>query len=276
MFASIYDKTKDKYFKSYIYGIINAGFYSKCIVLNPNTKTFYAVNYLDTEDPNVDRCTFINIIDSTNDDFKTISIVEVKELNKKFELKKYGFELKTLAGYEDVLADLETLKHILIGEEVHEDKVSFKAREDFFAGEDWVQINSQGDANELMKIFGGFHDSVLESFSYKGESEMMNPNMDMKHYGKRRSLSMIFHSGWYGKIELCFDGVILMKNKPAGDNYSDELFSATLLVKEGKVFWAEEDLGDIDLNYDYSFVYAYNLRWRTVFKLDKSWKDNFR
>lgn len=105
---------------------------------------------------------------------------------------------------------------------------------------------------------------------------MMNPNMDMKHYGKRISLSMIFHSGWDGKIELCFDGVILMKNKPTGDNYSDKLFSVTLLVKEGKVFWAEEDLGDIDLNYDYSLVYEYNLSWRTIFKLYKSWKDNLR
>jgi len=276
MFASVYDKSKEEFFKSYIYGVINAGFYSKWVVYNPNSEMFKAVQYLDFEDPNPHRKTFGNIIDSTNNEFIAMKKIEVKMLNKSLNLKGKGIEIETLAGYDDLIMDIESLKCILRGEEIHKDKVNFKIREEFFAGEDWNQIDTQEDANELMKIFGGFHDSILESFSYSGESKMINQKMDIEYFGKRRSLSMIFYSGWYGKIELCFDGVVLMKICPAGDNYSDELFSATLLVKEGKTFWADQELEDIDTNYESSFVYAYNLRWRTIFKLDRSWKENFK
>lgn len=276
MFVAVYDKSKDENYKSYVYGVINHGFCSKYIVLNPNSKTFKAVQYLDIDNPNIDRRTFINVIDSKTEGFKSLKGIEIKMLNKKLGLKSEGIKIKTFSGYEDLLSDVESLKLLVMGNEVSRVDVDFNISEESFAGEEWVQVNNQEDADNLMYKFAGFHDSVLESFSYLGESMMKNPKMDMEYYGKRRNLSMIFHSGWYGKVELCFDGVILMKNRPAGDNYSDELSSATLLVKEGKVFWADDDLEDIDLDYNYSFVYAYNLRWRTIFKSDKNWKEKFK
>ena len=47
MYARIYDKEQDRYYKSIVYCGINHGYYRQYVVLNPYTDCFELVDYLD-------------------------------------------------------------------------------------------------------------------------------------------------------------------------------------------------------------------------------------
>ena len=80
-----------------------------------------------------------------------------------------------------------------------------------------------------------------------------------------RSLTVTFdNSGWYGVVELCFEGLISMNLRPAQENYSREIFSACLFVENECVFWADDALEKEDLNYTGSYIKALNLKWRKI------------
>ena len=116
----------------------------------------------------------------------------------------------------------------------------------------WNYILTQEDADDFMKLFVGFHDSTLEKALYSEEF-------------CTSSICMTFdNTGWYGIVELCFEGVQTVKIVPPGENYTRDIFDASLIIRDESVFWADQYMEQIDNNYSGSFVKALCLKWRKI------------
>ncbi len=89
-------------------------------------------------------------------------------------------------------------------------------------------------------MFLGFHDSVIKNI------EISN----------RQANVMFDNFGWYGVIEFCFEGLISVNLNPSQENYSNEIFGATLIVKDECIFWTEDTKE--------SEIIALNLKWRKI------------
>ena len=116
----------------------------------------------------------------------------------------------------------------------------------------WTYIKTQSDADAFSNVVAGFHDSTLDKMQY------------VEDYSES-SLTVTFdNSGWYGVVELCFEGQISMNLRPAKKNYSREISSACLFVEDECIYWADDDLYKENLNYTGSFIKALNLKWRKI------------
>lgn len=83
-----------------------------------------------------------------------------------------------------------------------------------------------------MKLFVGFHDSTLDKILYEEE------------YGKSQLKVIFDNSGWYGIVELCFEGHVRMHLHNYGEKYTREIYSAALFVQDENVFWADDILDE--------------------------------
>lgn len=84
-------------------------------------------------------------------------------------------------------------------------------------------------------------------------------------YSGQRTLRVTFdNSGWYGIVELCFEGLIAMNLRPALENCSRELYSGSLIVKDECIFWADEFLENENQDFSGSYIKALNLKWRKI------------
>ena len=53
-----------------------------------------------------------------------------------------------------------------------------------------------------------------------------------------------------------------MYTKPALDNYTAELFDASLFVQDETIFFFNSQIDSIDKSYEGTWIEAYGLRWR--------------
>lgn len=73
---------------------------------------------------------------------------------------------------------------------------------------EWKNVADQQGIEDLMKTFGGFHDSCITSLSY--ESGLFVDPRGAMGMGTPEgfALRMVFHSQWHPRaVELCFSGV---------------------------------------------------------------------
>lgn len=249
MFVRVH-KNKKCYYRSMVYAILGIGWYSQYIVLNPNTNEFELIPYLDkTVTPAVP---LIEVIQTDNSEFLTYSDAKLLKLKLCCEDKKIVTDkLDSMCGYCDVCDNVDFLSDILLNKSISADKYPVKYR-DFLDKTDWQYILTQKDADDFMKLFAGFHDSTLEKVFYSETNGYSNACMTFDN------------SGWYGIVELCFEGVQTLKIVPAPENYSREIMSASLTVKNESIFWADESMEQIDDDYTGSFVKALCLKWRKI------------
>lgn len=75
---------------------------------------------------------------------------------------------------------------------------------------------------------------------------------------------IIDNSGWYGIVELCFEGVQEIKLCPAKENYSNEIYVSTLKQEDGLIFWADTIIETEDDCQKCSYIKALNLKWKKL------------
>ena len=117
---------------------------------------------------------------------------------------------------------------------------------------EWNYIFTQSDADDFMKKFAGFHDSTLETINYSETNGSVTAN------------TVFDNSGWFGIVELCFEGIQMLKIMPATENYTRELFEASLIIENESVFWADSYMEKPDNSYEGSIIKALNLKWRKI------------
>jgi len=248
MFVRVFDEENSTYYKSMVYATFGLGWLSQYIVLNPYTHRFELIDCLaqstDLEKP------LIEIIQDDETEFivhKGSHILKYKHF-----CKTNGYKLvdvKHMMGYPEVLENNAFLASILVNRSVPFDTYKISARK-LSDTTEWNYILTQADADDFMKKFVGFHDSTLEKINYSESDSIAVVN------------AIFDNSGWFGIVELCFEGVQLLKIVPAAENYSREILEASLIIDNESVFWADSYMEKPDSLHEGSIIKALNLKWR--------------
>ncbi|MCH5191736.1 MAG: hypothetical protein J1F23_06180 [Oscillospiraceae bacterium] len=250
MFVRVFDKDKNTYYKSLVYSTVGIGWFLQYIVLNPHTNTFELVDYLDKSVTPAKP--LVEIIQSDYSDFNTYEGSAL--LKYKHFCKKSGIDfvdVKRMAGYSDVCENFAFLTDVFTKKSVPAESYNISLRELKDTAE-WNYIITQSDADDFMKKFAGFHDSTLEKINYSETNGSVTAN------------AIFDNSGWFGIVELCFEGVQMLKIMPATENYTRELFEASLIVEKESVFWADCYMEKPNSSYEGSIIKALNLKWRKI------------
>ena len=250
MFVRVYDKKNSTYYKSIVYSTVGIGWLLQFIVLNPNTNAFELVDYLDKSV--MPAKPIVEIIQSDDSGFMYYHGAALLKYKHFCKVNKVNSaDIGQMIGYPDVcenypfLADIFAEKSVPVG--VH--KVSIRGLDDTA---EWNYILTQSDADNFMKKFMGFHDSTLEKINYS-ESD------------RGVCASAIFdNSGWFGIVELYFEGVQMLKIMPPTENYTRDIFEASLIIENESVFWADSYMEKPDTSYEGSIIKALSVKWRKI------------
>lgn len=249
MFVRVFDKKIKKYYKSMVYGLINTGYYEQAILFNPYMNCFELVEYLDKESKELRP--LYEWINTEYVGWVSYDKAFLLKLNKYCKEHNYDNQIKLYRGYKEVFDDFGFMLKILKERNVplSQTEIEVKSNKDV---DEWNYIRTQEDADEFMKLFAGFHDSTLDKMIYEED------------YGKRKLKAVFDNSGWYGVVELCFEGLIKMNLHSFAENYSREIYGATLLVQNESVFWADDELDDENMDYKGTWIKALNLKWKKI------------
>ena len=249
MFVRVYDKLNSRCYKSIVYGTINVGWFLQYIVLNPLDNCFELVEYLDKSIKPAKP--LVETIQRDSDDFKVYEkalLLKYKHYCKKNEK---SMDINRLCGYSDICEDFEFITDIIENKFVSAEKYAIQLRQ-LSDKDNWDYIQTQEDANKFMKLFMGFHDSTLDKLVYDEE------------HGYTKVIVAFDNKGWYGIVELCFEGILELNIRPAKENYDRYIYEATMLVENETVFWADGYMENEDLAYNGSYIKAMNLKWRKI------------
>ncbi len=249
MYVRVFNKKDNTYFKSIVYAILSVGWNEHFVVLNPYTTSFELIEVLETSSSSEPP-----IIEHIQDDCSDFILYNgSKMLKYKYFCKEKGVSctIGGMHGYQDVCENYDFLLEIIEKGSIPVDSYDITIR-DLEDKEEWNYILTQADADDFMKMFVGFHDSTLEKISYwEGDRSTS-------------AIATFDNSGWFGIVELCFEGIQLMKILPPKPNCIRDIYDATLTVEDESVFWADGYMENIDMAYDGSIIKALSLKWRKI------------
>ena len=270
MFVRIFDMQLNTYFKSEVYAVINSGWYEKQLVVFPSggDSYFKFFDYLDKSDPKEPKVLINSILSNGfHSDFEWI---HQKSDNVDKQLEDYmgllGSDIRffEFKGYSWIYNDKQLLAKLLKG-----DTISTKDFEHQMLDsnahkiEGWHYIEKQQDIDFILEQTSGFHDSVLKDLSYISGAYVDEKN-SMFCTDSERQVAMRFDSQWSRPIEMIFEGVTALNLRPSSDNYSSNIYGATLQLQNASVFFCDDTINAIDELYTGTWVKAYSLRWRFV------------
>ncbi|MGN0486410.1 MAG: hypothetical protein ACI4GB_04185 [Acutalibacteraceae bacterium] len=249
MFVRVLDQNSG-YYRSMVYAMLGTGWFLRYIVINPHSNSFVLVDYLDKHtDP---AKPLVEVIQSDYTEFKKYSgsaLLKYKYFCKEKNISSE--DIGQIYGYPDVCENYAFLSDILTNKTVPVDRYPIQIHS--FADQDnWNYVLTQSDADDFMKVFAGFHDSTLEKTVY------------LESDGGTTAFLTFDNSGWFGVAELCFEGIQTLKIVPASENYTREIFEASLIVENESIFWADTYLEKPDETYSGSIVRALCLKWRKI------------
>ena len=264
MRVRVYDKCTDDYFISEVYSIINIGYYEKYLVIQniDNKRYFRLIEYLNKEKG--DLPVNINVISSNKLSkswvFKDDN--DLKDINEKLDAKDKNDSFYSYRGYDFILEQTDLLIALLKGELVIYDLLLGNEKEVSTKLDEWNYVESESDIQYLMKIFHGFHDSVLRNLNYvSGAGKVENGIISSDNL---RQVLMIFDSHWSDSIEIVFEGVLLLNLRPAKDNYLSDLYSATIMLKDKTILFYDSEVNSELEDYEGTWINALGMRWRLL------------
>lgn len=131
----------------------------------------------------------------------------------------------------------------------------------------WNSISSEEDIFALMDAVYAFHDSCIKEMKYISGAYVDN-DLGMYPVNNLRILKMIIQRQFENPsaIELEFSGLKYLRLSPCDEGYTCEILDATMLLKDGCVFWC--DCGGLTAaeleQYSGTVVCASKVRWRAV------------
>lgn len=250
MFVRVFDKQQNRYYKSMVYATVGIGWFLQYIVLNPHTQSFELVDYLDKQyEP---AKPLVEIIQPDCEKFVVYNGTQMLKYKHYCKTNDCKFvEVKQMMGYPEILENNAFLVEILVNHSVPFGAYQIPEKS-LCDTTEWNYILTQADADDFMKKFVGFHDSTLEKVNYSETSSSAVVN------------AIFDNSGWFGVVELCFEGVQILKIIPASENYSREIFEASLIIENESVFWADAYMEKPNNLYEGSIIRALSLKWRKL------------
>lgn len=250
MYLRVFDKKNQRYYKSVAYCKVAEDNQYQFIVLDPYDNCFTLVDCYDRSGKVYTP--LVEHIQLDTDDWTEYKYAQL--LKYKQYCKTHGKEepeVEFLWGYRDVCENYAFLWDILAKKKVPASAYDVKIRT-LADAEDWKYVLTQEDAEELMHLFAGFHDATLEKLVYE-EARYTS-----------RAVATFENNCWYGVIEVCFEKIVAINIRPAAENYSPEIYDATLLVKDQAVFWADSYMEEEDLSYDGTYIKALSMKYRKI------------
>lgn len=263
MRARVYDKVNNTYYISEVYGNVNFGG-DRYIVGRQEENGFilYLKDYIElgTKPPYNTGIEWIDYNPSPDDmPYVYKHGEELTEFNRLLEEKYHHKAISYFRGYEYIWEQKEQLaellaKTILSDGEIYINVVDTRLK-------DWNYIETDSDIKELMKKFLGFHDSVLKEMHYISGDYSVENGLQLSFAGDKK-ISMVFDSEWSESIEIVFDSIRLVQLAVAGDNFTSELFDASIFVRDCKVYFYDTYMEEIPETYNGTYVEAMGMRWR--------------
>lgn len=264
MKVRVYDSLHDTYFKSEVYAIINSGWYEKRLVLVPDQNGAYMkfFDFLDKKE-NGSHDVLINTIVSCSPSEwisrRSCSVdIQLEDYNGILDKKLRFFEY---IGYSWIFENKSILAELLVGNTVPVKNSIFENKVISSVTVGWNYIETPEDVENLMDQASDFHDTVLKELNYVSGAYTTSDGI-MFPEGDLRKITMYIDSQWCHPIEMIFEGVTALNLRPAGDNYGEDIFEASLFVKDASVFFCDGSLKEIDTSYAGTWIAAYSLRWR--------------
>lgn len=131
----------------------------------------------------------------------------------------------------------------------------------------WKNINDISELENFMNMVCNFHDSCIKEIKYLSGS-YVDEALDMYPINDCRILNMIIQRQFedYPVIEMEFSGLKFLKLFPANEKYTSEIYEATLMYKNGFIYWYDCGvLSDEELDrYEGAVICASRLRWRPL------------
>ncbi len=265
MRVRVYDKERDTYFKSEVYAIINSGYYEKLLVLTP-------------EDMG-SNLMFYDYLDKT--DNKLAVLVNSITLDRPCEwiYKKSQSVDEQLGGYKGILDsnirffeyigfswlwdDSDTLVRLLQDNLIPLTGSIFENNLYSDIGDtEWHYVETQDDVDILMNQTCYFHDSIINEINY-----VSGGYVDSKKsmgFTQLRKVMVKVDSQISNNIEMIFEGVTAMNLRPPADNYFGDIFGASIILRDASIFFCDDELEQIDTDYEGTWICAYSLKWRFV------------
>jgi hypothetical protein len=133
----------------------------------------------------------------------------------------------------------------------------------------WHELSSDDDVADLMKRFGGFHDGCIrEMFVWSNYYVSANLRMGADWGENVVNVRIHFQRQWAepSSIEMWFEDITDLHLQPAAKNYDWIIYDATLMRRDGVVYWAKEagfDPQTCDRT-AWTWIGARRVRWRAV------------
>lgn len=249
MFVRVFDKNSG-YYRSMVYATVGEGWFLRYIVINPNSNSFVLVDCLEKSTNPAKPLVEVIQPDCTGfKEYRGAALLKYKYFCKGKNI--FSENIGQVYGYPDVCENYGFLSDILTNKSVPLDKYHIQTRS-FTDLDEWNYILTQSDADDFMKMFAGFHDSILEKATYSDTN------------GGSTAYLTFDNSGWFGIAELCFECIKTLKIVPASENYIGEIMGASLIVENESVFWADNYMDKPDEAYHGSMVQALCLKWRKI------------
>ncbi len=132
----------------------------------------------------------------------------------------------------------------------------------------WNEIKNESDIELFLNHVSYFHDSCIKEISYISGA-YVDEDLSMYPVNSKRTLNIIIQrqSDTDSVIEMQFSGLKYLKLYPADVDYTCEILGCSMLIKDGFIYWCdEEDLTKTDEfdKYQGTAVCASNVKWRVL------------
>lgn len=131
----------------------------------------------------------------------------------------------------------------------------------------WHKINNENELIQFMEEVSYFHDSCIKEISYLSGAYVTN-KLSMFPINNCRKLRVIVQRQFenLSTIEMEFIGLKQFNLIPVSDDYTCEILDATMVMKDGCIYWCDcGELSKDDLdNYEGTLICSSEFRWRSV------------
>ena len=133
---------------------------------------------------------------------------------------------------------------------------------------EWTKVETQADADALMKVFGGFHDACIRE-AHLATGYWVAEDLHMRCAAELDNNIQFLVQRQFtnpAAVLLLFEEVTRFNLVPATENMDSIILDATVLVRDGTIYWSVEGGWAPDgENCDaVTWISAKRLRWRAV------------
>ena len=258
MRARVYDKEKNKYYISEVYGVINR--YGDCYIVDDifQKENVTLVQYLDfeTKPPYKVNIEIIDYNPFSDGEWSVISPESVKRINDGLKVSK---EIHYIRGYVEFFENENGLIKLLEYGTVSKNELGLSDHSTKLSG--WNYIESGEDIDFLMNEYGGFHDSVLKEMTYVSGDFVEDNRMTLQPVGNKQ-VRLVFNSDWAKEIEIILLSPRVCHLVPGEENYLADISDASFFIRDFMIYFYTSALPEISDDFDGTYFKSLGMMWR--------------